>query len=86
MQIAVMTGEGQVREVISAAVLLRDDVLDVEAKEPICFLEKAAVLAAVVRSGPDPPSRGRIDHADGGWARSFRALAWRTAMKRLART
>ena len=69
-----------------STMLTCDDVLDVESKEPVCLLRKAAVLAAVFRSGADSPPSGRIDHADGGCARSFRALAWRMAMKRLTRT
>lgn len=81
-----MTGQGQVREVVRATVLLWDDVLNVEAKERIGLLKKAAVLAAVFRAGADPSPRGRIDHEDGWRARSFRAFACRIAMNRLART
>jgi hypothetical protein len=80
-----MAGQGQVRAVISAAVLLRNDVFDVKPEELMCLLWKVAVLAPVVRSGSDSPSSGGVDHEEECWAKSFRAFAWRIAMKRLTR-
>ena len=70
-----VTGEGEIREVVGTAVLLRDDVLDMERKERVSRLGKAAVLATVSRSGADSPPGGCADHEAGCSARSLRAFA-----------
>jgi hypothetical protein len=51
--VAFGTGQAQVVGVVPAAVLLRDDVFDVERQEIRVVLVKAAVFSAAVRPPPD---------------------------------
>jgi hypothetical protein len=86
VKVAVMTGKREVRELVTTSMLLCDDVLDMEAEERVGCLGEAAVLTLVVRASPNCFAGAGIHQSGEDCARILRALAWRTAMNRLART
>jgi hypothetical protein len=53
MVVIVMTGQRKIVRIVAAAVLLRDNVLDMEAIEWLVVLMDSAVLAAVAGAAPD---------------------------------
>ncbi len=60
VQIAVGAGQSQVAEIIVAAVLARDDVLNLQRNERRIGLSVLTIFAAVTRSGPHGGTRGGI--------------------------
>src|SRR5688500_5971928 len=76
--------EAKVEQVVVAAVLLRDDVLDVEGDERLGRLREAAIFATVESPLPDVASRGGIHQAFGCRARTERALACKMLMTSMA--
>lgn len=62
LAVAQMTGQRQVVELVSAAVLPRYDVLDVKREIRIDALMNAAILAALIGTRTDELSRLRIHY------------------------
>lgn len=83
VQIAMVTSQSEVCQIIAAAVLAGDNMLDVEREEGIIVLMKSAILAVVGGSIPDEIGRRRVWHEESniaryaadGVVRSLRALA-----------
>jgi hypothetical protein len=82
--VAMVACESQVGKVVAAAVLPGNHVLDMEGEKRVRLLWQTAVLAVFSRPLMDRLTRACVDH-EGCCARSFRALAWSTEMKRLVR-
>lgn len=82
VQIAGDAGEREISRVVTASVLPRQDVLDLESGDGRLRLGPLAILAPIAGALADEQTRLLIDHD----ARSRRALAWSTAMKSFAST
>ena len=80
VEVAAVAGQGEIRRVVWASVLLRHDVLDVM-REPALFLAEQAVLVAILRSLADELPSGSIHQAEPFRSRERRAFIWRVAMK-----
>jgi len=78
--VASITGQGEVLRVVWAAVLFRDNVLDVMGEAALLLAEEA-VFATVPGPRADILSRLRVHQAAPGVARYRVALSFRIAMK-----
>ncbi len=68
-----------------AAMLARDNVLDLQRRQRRMLLQESAILASIACSLPHPTARGGAYHSC-GWAKSFLACACRIATNLFART
>jgi hypothetical protein len=71
VQIAVNTGEREIGKPVSASVLLRHDMLNLESGERRLHLSQLAILTPITSTSSHPPPRLLIDHE----ANKRRALA-----------
>ncbi len=78
--VAFGAGQTEVVRIVRAAVLYRDDMLDVKGLEFVFVLMKPAVLAAATGPLPDESSERVVHHSPGDAARSCRALDFKMAM------
>src|SRR5712691_9947010 len=85
MQVTVITRQGQVGGRIRAAMLLRNNVVNVEEREGLLGLQHPAIFTAVACTLTHQAARCRVDHA-GGWFNKRRALAWSTLINSIAAT
>jgi hypothetical protein len=61
-QIALVTGEREVFEIVRAAVLARIDVFDMERMRVVVFLSEAAILATIAGALPHLLAKGGRHH------------------------
>ena len=73
VEIAVVTGEGEVLRRIRAAMLAGDDGFDVE-EQRLLLLQRPAILATPVGPLPDKLAERGVHHATLTWANTRRAL------------
>ncbi len=81
----VIARQGQVGGVIRAAMLLGNDVVNMEGRERLLRLRDPAIFTAVARTLAHQAARCRVDHA-GVWLNNRRALACSTLMNSMAAT
>src|SRR5258707_2959541 len=77
--IALRTGQAQGFRIVGAAMLLGDDVLDVEQQEIGVVFVKVAVFTPMACALPNEGPQNGIHHSPGVPARSWRALDLRMA-------
>ncbi len=76
----VIARQGQVGGVIRAAMLLGNDVVNMEGRERLLRLRDPAIFTAVARTLAHQAARCRVDHA-GVWLNNRRALACSTLLQ-----
>src|SRR5262249_35604414 len=85
MELTVITRQGQVAGLICAAILLRNNVVNMEERKGLLSLWHPAIFTVVACPLTHQAARCRVDHA-GVWLNKRRALAWRKLINSIAAT
>jgi hypothetical protein len=85
-QIALGTSKAQIVDLVAAAMLLSDNVLDVKCGEVCIVLMQPAILAPSASHFPNACAKGGVHYLSAAWERCWRAFDFKSATKVLKLT